>query len=557
MSGLIKSRNGIAPSRPILVASPDPDSKNNNQNPPVAIQSKDQIFDADPTKNGIIKHLKNGDFNIDNFKIIVYETGPPGPTGSAGPKGDTGRPGDVGPQGPAGRQGPQGPPGVQGEMGLQGIQGTRGPQGDKGDKGNPGPQGPRGPPGPEGPQGIEGPQGPSIQPYHHHQETVKTSSKHKNCIFVDQKYGDDETAESENQALPFATIEEAIKVSKTGDCIVVAPGNYGILNIKPDLWIESRYGLVIFDQIRSSEKQNWPKNSACHLKNISIRSYDKSPIISNKGFLVCTDCAIIANYSENTNNDAYSLEVDSCKLQLNNCNTILNVSGNNKIISPLFVKGNDKTEVLIDNGSIDVKRNGNDSQIYVVYNLSKSLKVNISRVKIDVDANDTNTIENDYHPDVSDVDADFSGNTTSVKRGNNISEIPMKSFKRDDKGGMSYRNTENVKEEKFVPQIKSSGINSLNVVTKSCSITLNDKIIIINSDDNLVITLPELRGPKTERCEGNLGTEIITFKVLKQVCSVTLKTSGENRINIYDKSLTISADKTVQLCTLGCDWICL
>jgi hypothetical protein len=555
---LIKPRDPLNQPRLVSVPQPQQEGKNHKPEDNHFHQVKESIHELDPVKNNIVKHLRNNDFSIDNYKIIVYETGPPGAMGPIGPKGDPGRPGDIGPQGPPGRQGPQGVPGIQGEIGLPGVQGSRGVPGDKGDKGNPGQQGPRGPPGTEGLQGPEGPSGPIGQQQHYHpQEIVKTSLKHKNTIFVDQKFGSDEDGVSEDEAHPFASIDEAIKVSKAGDCIIVAPGNYGILNVKPDLWIESRYGLAIFDQVRTSDKQNWQKNSACHLKNINIRSFDKAPIIMNKGFLICTDCAILANYTENTVNDAYSLEVDSCKLQLNNCNIVLTSNGNNSIISPLYVKGNDKAEILIDNGTIDVKRNGNDSNIYIVYNLSKSLKVIISRVKIEVDANDTNTIEDQYHPDVSDVDADFSNNMTSVRRNNNISEMPTKSFKRNE-AGTSYRNNgiNQVKVENK-ESVKSSGINSLNVITKNCNITLNDKIILINTDDNIIITLPELRGPKTDRCEGNLGTEIITFKVLKQVCTVTLKTSGENRINIYDKSLTISSDKTVQLCTLGCDWVSL
>lgn len=242
----------------------------------------------------------------------------------------------------------------------------------------------------------------------------------------------------------------------------------------------------------------------------------------------------------------------------NNCNIILQADGNNKIISPFLIKGNDKVNVTVDGGIVDVKRSGEDSNIYVVYNLSKSVKVNVSRVKIDIDAPESNTVEEQYHrDDIDDIEADFDKNLTSVRRDAfNVTELPTKSFIRNEKM-TSFRHTGMMSKPEHKEAVKLHNINTVTIVTKNANISLNDKIVLINSDESVTINLPELKGDKTDSCEGTLGTDIITFKVLKQACIVKLKVFGSNRINIYDTNIIINSEKTVQLCTVGSDWVTL
>lgn len=516
---------------------------------PAVIESLDE-----KTKQSIVHNLKEGKFDIFENKIIILETGPAGPQGPPGQKGDTGPRGDSIP-GPPGIRGEKGDPGPRGDT-VVGPPGPRGVPGDKGDRGHQGPPGPKGPQGDEGPQGKEGPPGPvgngyGAEGYRH------SNMRHKNIIFVDQHNGNDETGSPEDESLPFSTVNEAIKSAKQGDTIVVAPGVYGIVNLKPDLWIQPKWGIVIFNQVRIDNTYKWSKGSMTHIKDICIKNHDRSAVLISKGFLTLSNCGIISKYNADTVIDGYCIEVDSSKLQLNNCNVLLEANGNNPIISPFYIKGNEKVEVLVDGGSIDVKRDGNESNIYVVYNLSKSLKVNVTRVNINIDANETNSVQSQYHPESAlEIDTDFNGTTTSVKRNNNISEMKMDSFMKNE-SGTSYRSRPTLSEPVGLSnEIKvRDELDSLLVVKKSTSITLKNRIVVVNSEDDVTITLPELSGSKIDKSEGAYRTDTVIFKVLKAACTVTLKTSGDNRIDIYDKSIAVTKESPVTLCTIGSEWI--
>jgi hypothetical protein len=69
------------------------------------------------------------------FRLILGNSGPPGPTGQNGPQGATGATGVSGPQGTQGPLGPQGNLGATGPQGPQGSTGPTGPQGNPGDTG--------------------------------------------------------------------------------------------------------------------------------------------------------------------------------------------------------------------------------------------------------------------------------------------------------------------------------------------------------------------------------------------------------------------------------------
>ena len=140
-----------------------------------------------------------------------------GTTGSQGIQGVTGLQGIIGFKGDIGSTGPQGivgPQGIQGKRGDKGDEGLMGPMGAQGDKGNTGargitgeigsegiigPRGYRGETGLQGLQGIEGIKGDFY--------------KINNTIYVDGKYGNDIQGEVEEVAIPFKTIEQAIKAA--------------------------------------------------------------------------------------------------------------------------------------------------------------------------------------------------------------------------------------------------------------------------------------------------------------------------------------------------------
>jgi hypothetical protein len=527
-------------------------------------------------KDEIIQNIKAKNFNLDNYQIIIYNkgergvqgpegsVGPIGPEGPPGPRGRDGIPGPIGHTGPAGHIGPEGGIGLRGPAGPQGIRGAVGPPGSRGPAGDQGEPGIQGEQGPQGPAGI-------CECNNSNPSSIKASVKYKNTIFVDQKFGNDDAGMPEDKAHSFQTMDAAIKASKAGDFIIVSPGSYGIVNLKPDVWIEASHGIVFFDIVKTSDSYKWSKNSAAHLKGITIKSYDRTPIILNKGFIIFVDCNILSIYTSQTNVDAYAVELNSAKTEFRNCNFNLQADGNNKIISLLYISGNENTEIAVDGGNIAINRVGNDSNIYLSYNVSKAINIKFQRAVVDFDIDETtNTFEHQYNTAQSSVNSEFTGNMVSAKRNIDDSKSEKRTTMNEnivshvDSNAVSKWNNNNGINAKKENSIISNGQNnaftsftSLRVVTDSCNLNLNDKIIVINTDNNITLTLPQITGPETSLCKGSLATEIFEFKVLQSECLVTLKTLGDSRINTLEKSITLVSDRSIRLCSLGKDWITL
>jgi hypothetical protein len=510
----------------------------------------------DKIKINIINNLKKNNFDIDDYKIIIYETGIPGPPGPPGIKGDQGPRGDS-IIGPAGIRGEKGDKGDRGDPGIPGQQGIRGLTGDKGPRGYDGPTGPKGPQGPEGVQGQEGPQGiPGISSNSgvNNYENYKPVIYKANTLYVDLIYGDDNTAVREDSSRPYKDINEAIRNSCKGDCIVVHPGKYGIVKLKPNVWIEAAHGLVIFDQVINIDEKQWTERSFSCLKGINIHSNDRSPIKFKNGNLNLYDCSIIAKYDSTTNEDAKGLEIESSKIILQNSYLCIESSGNNELITPFFVTGNQKTDILMDGGTIDVHRNGDYSKIFFVYNISKSTNIVISRVKIDVDANDTNIVEQQYdqNSDDSETNMDFNGSVASVKRNNNVSDVPMKSVIR--KGQVSYNPNKTAMPTK-IEQKEYNNINIVHVVKTNANISPDDKLVIANTNENITLTLPMLTGSDLEQSEGRMSTHIITFKSISDYGVIVIKAANGNKIDDLSDNVTCTKSNPITLCSIGKCWI--
>lgn len=190
-----------------------------------------------------------------NIKSMLGPTGPPGPAGitgnigSIGPTGSIGPPGTTGSIGPIGYKGNTGPQGNTGKLGPPGNTGSIGPQGYKGTTGIQGPTGPQGNTGEKGFQGLIGPTG-------------VTGPKgdigyfeffNSNTFYVDQKYGNDETAKFEDPIKPFKSIKSAIKsadlLSSQNNTNI--PQQYLII-VKPNIYYEEN----ILDNITSLNSIN-------------------------------------------------------------------------------------------------------------------------------------------------------------------------------------------------------------------------------------------------------------------------------------------------------------
>jgi len=498
--------------------------------------------------------IREGEFQISECKIIILQNGPAGPMGPPGPRGDKGERGDsiVGPPGPRGEKGDKGDRGDS----IPGPQGIRGPKGDQGERGYTGKEGPMGPIGREGPPGPEGPSGlPGVGGSNCSNEIYNMSLRYRNVIFVDGHYGKDDIATVENPSTPFYDINEAIKIAKSGDTIVCSPGYYPILNLRPDLYIQSMFGVVTFGSVRIDKNKSLPKwssRSMTCLRNICIKSNDASSIILNQGCLDCRDCTIISKYNSETEIDASTIHIDSAKLSLQNCDVIMQADGKGEIIAPLRVSGDERTEVQILGGTINVKREGKDKNIFIVYNESKSTKVYLNRTEIDIYADETNTQELQCHVVGGDVDVDYTN--TSFKGGISGVNAASASFVRNNTG-TSYRNTEEIKSGGISQSAgNQSGNKNMQVVKTSCNISQNSRMIVVVAEDPIKLTLPELNGPRADKCEGIMPTESYTFKVLRPFCTATIVVSGSSRINGLEKNIIVTCKQAVTLYTLGGDW---
>ena len=452
-------------------------------------------------------------------------TGPGGPTGGRGARGATGATGKDGHDGIDGNNGATGAPGkngrngYDGKDGADGINGRNGADGTRGPHGHPGMNGATGPPGP--PCICSG------------EKSSKT--KIKSTIYVDPKYGSDSKGEVENLSKPFRTIEEAIKNSKSDECIILAPGNYGTLIVKPSLWIEAQHGLVIFDQIITSDKYKWKDKDAVYLSGISIRANDRPAVVMEKGSIFINDSNICSYYGHNTKNDAYLLNLQNCKLNISLSNLFLESYGNNETVASIYATGSG-TEVLIDNSHFNIKRDGADSNIYISYNDVKNGKIDVTRSHFKIDDDNNNNVQVEYVSENAGIASAFKSNVVSHKT------------------NPSHAITKVNLETKSAP--KSSGnSNSTRIIKSDTLLSPTDNFIVITAEQKTQITLPTLTGSKFRDLQGSVDSIVYQFKTTKEFVTHTINTGDNNRINEFDKQIIIDNSKIWNFRSVGDEWI--
>jgi hypothetical protein len=490
--------------------------------------------------------------------------GPPGPQGSLGPRGEQGIPGPqglTGKMGPSGPEGIRGPPGMQGPEGPPGPMGLEGPEGPSGPAGIPGPPGPQGPSGPKGDTGPAGPPGKSVD-----LENLKINNKCNNTIFVDIKYGNDETGTPDDASFPFMNINSAVKEAKTGDTIIVKPGNYGTLLLKPNIWIEASHGLVVFDSVKTDIKYKWGRDSTVYIKGITVRSYDKPSLELTRGHTLFINCTIMCVYSSNTLIDSFLANIENCKLHICESNIILEANGRNEIISVFKISGNDSNiSLLVDGGSMEVKRLGSDSNVYVIYNFSKSKNLTVSRCRIDFEVDSSNNIEPEYHSESENLASEFTGNFISNKRESKTGEHIESESKNDSSERISSErlqsnivsNLQDSKWNKNNNTIKTE-ISYVKIVDSNAFLNENDRIVLINNNHSkCIINLPEIKGDSLENCRGTLKTCNLKIKNLSTGLMHTINARGTSKIDILDRNKSIRPGETIEFCSVGNDWVVL
>lgn len=470
---------------------------------------------------------------LEKLQVTMLQ-GEPGIRGPQGPSGPPGRDGAPGKKGDTGAPGKNGPPGKDGVDGINGLNGINGENGMNGLDGMTGPEGKPGPPGVNGKKGDPG--------TCHHSSSSSSTLKTKSTIYVDQKYGDDETAVAENAGKPFKSISKAIKHAKNDECIILAPGNYGTLQLKPGVWIEGSHGLVLFDQIVTSENYKWKKNEASYISKISIRSNDKPALITDRGTVILNYCNLSTIYSRHSNNDAILCDIKDSKVHVNGSNLTLESYGSNDLCTSIYAKGNE-TEVLMDNNAFEIKREGSDSLVYTLYNAVKMGNIRISRSDVVIDADDTNKVQMEYVSEDAGINSEIKGTTfgerstaTSYKSGK--SEIIHK----------PVTTTHN--------SVNTIITNSNTRIIKT-DVTLlpTDNFIIISSEQKCSITLPLLNAPKLKELSGNVQSIVYIIKSTKEFVTHQIITGDNNRINEFDKSISIDNNKTIYIRSVGSDWI--
>jgi hypothetical protein len=456
--------------------------------------------------------------------VLKGEQGEPG----VGVEGKTGPRGGDGIQGRSGKDGKDGKPGKNGADGKDGIDGINGKDGEDGRNGLDGADGQRGIPGPPGPPGKTGAPGSSSE--------GRGNIKTKSTIYVDQKFGNDETAKSENAGLPFKSISKAMKYAKADECIIVAPGNYGVLSLRPGVWIEGSHGLVLFDQIVTSENYKWKKNDAVYISNIAVRSNDKPALNIDRGNVHMNYCNISSIYGHHTNNDAVVCEISNSKVYVNSSTINLESLGSNEMCSMIRATGTE-TEILMDNDAFEIKRDGNDSLIYTLYNAVKMGNIRISRSDVVIDANDTNIVKMEYTSEDAGVNSEIRGTTLGEKSSN-----------------QSYKSTKSDNKWK-APPTSSANNNTTRIVKSDVQLTPTDSFIIITSEQKCNITLPVLTAPKLKELSGNVQSIVYTIKSTKDLVNHQILTSETNRINEFDKNITLEYGKILNIRSVGSDWI--
>jgi len=451
-------------------------------------------------------------------------TGAQGKTGASGAKGDTGatgRPGRDGKDGSNGLPGRDGGPGIPGKDGKDGADGQNGINGRNGTDGADGGQGIPGKPGRDGAPGT----------------STKSSSsnlKTKSTIYVDQKFGNDDTAVSENAGLPYKTLAKAMKYATTNDCIIINPGSYGILSLRPNLWIESSHGLVLFDQILTPDNYKWKKNDAVYLSKISVRSHDKPALSIDRGNIYLNNCNISSSYGHSTNSNAVTCDFENCKVHVNGSSVNLESYGSNDLCILIYAKGNE-TEVLMDNNALEIKRVGSDALIYTLYNSVKMGNIRISRSDVVIDADDSNKVQMEYVSEDAGVNSEIRGTTYNERSSN-----------------PSYKSTKS----EVKPWKPNADLNAnTRIIKEDATLTPNDNFIIITSEQKCNITLPVLTAPKLKELSGNIQSIVYIIKSTKEFVNHTILAGENNRINEFDKSITLDNSKTLHLRSVGSDWI--
>jgi hypothetical protein len=451
----------------------------------------------------------------------IGREGKPGPRGADGAPGVPGKPGKNGISGADGKPGQNGLNGVDGKPGENGINGTDGRNGLDGAPGRDGAVGP------EGPRGRDGPSGTSTK-------SSSSNLKTKSTIYVDQKFGNDDTAVSENAGLPYKTLAKAMKYATTNDCIIINPGSYGILSLRPNLWIESSHGLVLFDQILTPDNYKWKKNDAVYLSKISVRSHDKPALSIDRGNIYLNNCNISSSYGHSTNSNAVTCDFENCKVHVNGSSVNLESYGSNDLCTLIYAKGNE-TEVLMDNNAFEIKRIGSDALIYTLYNSVKMGNIRISRSDVVIDADDSNKVQMEYVSEDAGVNSEIRGTTYNERSSN-----------------PSYKSTKS----EVKPWKPNADLNTnTRIIKEDATLTPNDNFIIITSEQKCNITLPTLTAPKLKELSGNIQSIVYIIKSTKEFVNHTILAGENNRINEFDKSITLDNSKTLHLRSVGSDWI--
>ena len=397
---------------------------------------------------------------------------------------------------------------------------------------------------------------------------LKISNKCNNTIFVDIKYGNDETGTPDDSSFPFMNLNMAMKQCKPGDTIIINPGNYGTIYLKPNIWIEASHGLVIFDAVKTDKNYKWTRDSTVYIKGITVRSYDKYAIELSKGHVLFINCCIICIYSSNTLIDSFLGCIENCKLHICESNIIMEANGKNEIISVFKISGTENNiSLLVDGGSMEVKRLGTDSNIYIIYNLSKSKNLIVSRCRIDFDTDQSNNIEPEYHGDSTEiVQSEFRGNFISNKNEshttNNNKNLDRNEVVQSERLQSNVvSNLPDSKWNKNTNTNTNTGKNELStvkIVDSNNFLTPDDKIILINNNTGkCIIHLPEIRGDSLEDCRGILKCINLKIKNLSTGLMHSISVRGTSKIDVLDRSKSIRAGETIEFCSVGNDWITL